>query len=182
MLRTPERILVGRIVSTQGLLGEMRIQPLTDFPERFSHTEEVLARHPSGREIVLHPVRARPHKNIVLLTCREFTTIDQVKPWLQSELSIAAEQLQPLPEGRFYIFQIIGLQVYTEEGLHLGVVTDVLSPGANDVYVVKLSPEAAKLAVESDGKELLLPVIDQVIIETNLAQERLTVRLLDGLL
>ena len=182
MLRTPERIVVGTIVTTHGIHGEVRVKPLTDFPERFGSTEELLATHPSGRQLILHPTTAKLHKNVVLLKCLEFDSIDSAKPWVSAQLCIAAADLVELPAGRYYVFQLLGLQVYTKEGLHLGELVDVLSPGANDVYVVRLTPEAAKLAVECDGKELLLPVIDEVVLETDLAAGRLIVQLLEGLL
>ena len=182
MLRTPDRIVVGIIVGTHGIRGEMRVKPLTDFPERFSKTAELLAVHLSGNSVILHPERARLQGEIIVLKCTELNSIEEVKPWVGSELSISKEELTELPEGRYYIFQLMGLKVYTEEGLYLGEISDVLFPGANDVYVVSLSAEAKAKAVDSNGKELLLPVIDQVILETNLEHGRMIVRLLEGLL
>ena len=182
MLRTPEQILVGKIVATQGLHGEMRVQPFTDFPERFATTKELTARHASGRTLLLHPESSYLKGNLVILRCKEIDSIEAVRPWLNAELSISATELWPLTEGRFYIFQILGLEVYTDTGLHLGTVSDVLTTAANDVYVVTLSPEASKLAEESDGITVLLPVIDDVILATDLAAGRLTVHLMPGLL
>ncbi|MCL2498117.1 MAG: ribosome maturation factor RimM [Symbiobacteriaceae bacterium] len=173
---------MGKIVAAQGLKGEMRVLPLTDFPERFATTRELVAYHPNGKMLTLHPQHAREHKGVIILKCQEIENIAQLQPWIQAELTISPDQLQELPPGRYYIFQVLGLQVYTEEGLHLGELVDVLTPGANDVYVVQLTPEASAMAQESDGKELLLPVIDEVILTTDLASGRLTVRLIPGLL
>jgi len=182
MLRAPEYVTVGRIVGTRGLKGEVRVQPLTDFPERFSQTKELIAINSAGQNLILHPSGAQVNGKMVLLKCREFNKLEDAQPWLQAELRIIAAELHALAPGRYYVFQIIGLKVYTEEGLYLGEVIDVLAPGANDVYVVQLSPEAAKLAEESDGKELLLPVIDEVILDTDLEKGTITVCLLPGLL
>ena len=182
MMRVPKRIVVGEIVSTQGLKGEMRIRPLTDFPERFGHTKELVAVHPTGRSMVFTPVTARQQGRVIILKCAELDSIEEVKPWIGAELTIDSSELMPLPEGRYYVFQLIGLKVFTEAGLYLGELSDVLFPGANDVYVIKLSEEAKAKVVYCDGKELLLPVIDEVILDTDLEQGKMTVRLLEGLL
>ena len=181
-LRTPDRVVVGRIVASQGLAGEMRIYPLTDFPDRFADTKALLATHPSGRTLLLTPQKARLHKKMVILKCQEIDSIADLTPWIASELSIAAAELRELPPGRFYVFQIIGLKVVCEDGFLLGEISDVIFPGANDVYVVKLTAEAAARAVDCDGVELLLPVIDEVILQTDLEEGVITVRLLPGLL
>ena len=180
-MKTPERIIVGTIVGSVGLRGEVRIKPDTDFPERFAKTEELLASHPSGRSITLHPLRARMQKENVVMQCLEFKTIDEAKLWQGSILSITPEQLMPLGEEQFYIFQIIGLQVYDEQGEHLGEVTDVLKPGANDVYVVSLTEDLSKRYPQASG-ELLIPVIDKVVLITDIEQNKLIVRLMEGLL
>jgi len=182
LLRAPERIVVGKIVSTQGLHGEMRVQPFTDFPERFAEIPELLAQHPSGREITLHPRNSRMQKNVVILSCREWKAVDDVRPWIDSVLTISSTDAQPLPEGVFYVFQILGLDVYTEENFHLGSVVDVLSPGAHDIYVVRLTPKALELRVDLRENELLVPVVDEFILQTDLENGRIVVRLLPGML
>lgn len=176
-----KRFQIGKIIGTHGLKGEIKVFPLTDFPERFDQTKQMLARAANGKEIWLHPLAARMHKGFILLKVAEFQDVNETTPWLQAVLTISEDELMPLPEGRYYIYQILGMDVYQDDGLHLGKVTDVLSPGSNDVYVVELSEEGRSLA--TDGQtELLLPVIDEVILSTDLQSKRITVKLLAGLL
>ena len=179
-MKTEKMFQIGRIVGSHGLRGEVKVFPLTDFPERFTKKTPILARHESGREIMLHPLSAREHKGTIILQVSEFEEINQTIPWLKSELLIPEEDLMPLPEGRYYLHQIIGLEVFLEDSTHIGTVTDVLQPGANDVYVVHLNENGQKLPIDSK-EELLLPVIDDVILSTDLAQHRIIVRLLAGL-
>lgn len=182
ILRAPSNVIVGIISGVVGLRGEVRVQPLTDFPERFTTTKELYAHHPSKGSILLHPLHARfTAKGITIKFC-ELTSSEESKEWVGAELSINKSELHVLEEGRYYVFQILGMMVYSDDGLFLGEVCDVLSPGANDVYVVSLSPQAKQLAVDSDGEKLLLPVIDEVILNTDLNLGRITVRLMDGLL
>jgi len=179
-MKTPTMFQIGKIIGSHGLRGEVKVFPLTDFPERFEKKVPILARHESGRELMLHPVSARFHKGMIILKVEEFDEINQTIPWLKSELLIPETDLMPLPEGRYYIHQIIGLEVFLEDGCHVGTVTDVLQPGANDVYVVRLSESGQKLPLESK-EEVLLPVIDDVILNTDIVNKRLIVRLLAGL-
>ncbi|HZW48723.1 MAG TPA: ribosome maturation factor RimM [Bacillota bacterium] len=176
-----KRFQIGKITGTHGLKGEIKVFPLTDFPERFDQTKQMLAQSANGKEIWLHPLAARLHKGFILLKVAEFQDINEVIPWLQAVLTVSESELMPLPEGRYYIYQILGMDVYQDDGLHLGKVTEVLSPGSNDVYVVELSEEGRTLATE-EQTELLLPVIDEVILSTDLLGRRITVKLLTGLL
>ena len=180
--RTPSSVIIGEIVGLYGLRGEVKVKPLTDFPERFQRTKEIRAVHPSGREMVLHPQKARQIRRIIVMQCKEFSSLRESEPWVGAQLHISPSELTTLPEGRYYIFQIVGLDVFTEEGLYLGKVSEVLTPGANDVYVVALSEDGRARAKDCDGETLLIPVIDEVILETDLERGKLTVRLLEGLL
>lgn len=91
-------------------------------------------------------------------------------------IKVGLDELMPLPPGRYYIFQLIGLECVTPSGQKLGTITDVLQTGANDVYVVKPYPGVTK------QREILLPVIEDVVLEIDLDGKRVVVELLDGLL
>jgi len=123
-------ITIGVIIAPHGVRGDLRIMPRTDFPERFMHMD---ACYIDGKEY--HVASARFHKQFVL-ACRE--------------------DLVELPEGRYYIFDIIGLEVQDTKGNVLGTVTDVLQPGANDVYVVSKDGEPDQLfaAIEEVVKDI----------------------------
>ena len=170
-----ERLLnVGKIVNTHGVRGEVRVWPQTDFPEvRFKAGSALLLLAPGAQEPAPVVVQsAREQKNVYVLKLEGIDDRDraeQVKGW---ELKVAAADRAPLSEGQYYVRDIVGCSVVTEEGETLGVVKETLSPGANDVWVV----------ARPGGKDLLLPVIDEVVLHVDIAAKRIQVRLMEGLL
>lgn len=172
--------LVAKIIASHGIKGQVKIKSFTDFPQRFEGRDPVMARNAKGETIILNPESCRWQKEIGIVKFAQFSSPEDALPWLKADLLIKEEQLSPLPEGRFYWHQIIGLQVYLEDGSHLGTVTDIMQPGANDVYVIKLSETGDQLLPHCKG-ELLLPVIDQVILATSIEEGKLLVRLLEGM-
>ena len=142
-------IAVARITTPHGVRGEVKLQPLTDFPHRFAETESLLLA--DGTRMVLES--ARLQRDTVLAKFKGMDTPEAWIPYRRQELFITEDALMPLPDGQYYIHQIIGLEVVDESGAVQGTVGDVLQTGSNDVYVVKTS----------DGKEILLPAIDTVV-------------------
>ncbi|WP_047151626.1 ribosome maturation factor RimM [Aneurinibacillus tyrosinisolvens] len=165
---------VGRLVNTQGTKGEARVISETDFPEqRYKIGQTLYLFHPSAAEpIPLEIASSRQHKNFYLLTFKGVTSINEVEKYKGGILKVRGDEREPLEEGEFYFQDIIGCQVYTEEGEKLGLVEEILQPGANDVWVVK--PEK--------GKDILIPYIEDVVKEINIAQKRIVVHLLPGLI
>ncbi|OEH85791.1 hypothetical protein BHU72_03135 [Desulfuribacillus stibiiarsenatis] len=162
---------VGKIVNTQGIKGELRIVPVTDFPDRFQRGEEFIVEDAKGQQFVTIVESARPHKNFILLKFKDMNSINDVEKWKGGELFVTEENLAPLEEGEYYFHQLIGLQVYTEDQVHVGTLDDILQTGANDVYVVKRPGQ----------KDLLLPVIDECIREVNLDKNQIIVYIMPGL-
>ncbi|GAA4712953.1 ribosome maturation factor RimM [Brevibacillus fulvus] len=164
---------VGKLVNTQGLRGEVRVISTTDFPdERFKVGNQLYLFHPSLTEpLPLTIASRRQHKEFELISFQGFTSINDVEKFKGGELKIPEEALMELEEDEFYIHQLIGCDVVTDEGEELGKIVDVLQPGANDVWVVK-------------GKrgEILLPFIDDCIKEVDIAAKRVVCHLLEGLL
>ncbi|MGB9826598.1 MAG: ribosome maturation factor RimM, partial [Desulfofundulus sp.] len=154
-------INIGKIVNTQGHRGEVRVVPLTDFPERFEQMEEVLVYH-KGERKTYHIEKTRRHKGFVILKFREVPDMNTALTLKGAFLQVTPAQLVVLPEDTFYIFEIIDLEVYTPEGERLGKITDVLSTGANDVYVVQ----------EGDKRPLLIPALKSVVRDIDLNQKR----------
>lgn len=171
-------ILIGEIVATQGNKGEIRVVPHTDFPERFSSMDEVALFKvgSEGYELKFQLEKARLHKNFVILKLAGIDSIDQALKLRGMEIKVTKEQVVPLPPGHNYIYELIGLEVYTSDHVLLGVITDVLKTGANDVYVIKPEPGITK------SNEILIPVIDDVVLNIDLENHRVLVKLLDGLL
>ncbi|WP_277288344.1 ribosome maturation factor RimM [Veillonella montpellierensis] len=146
-------ITIGVIVAPHGVRGELKVIPQTDFPDRFLTMDDCYI---DGK--LYHLSSARFHKQFVLITLDEIVDRNAAELISKKDIQITREQLVPLEEGRYYIFDMIGLSVYNKEGVLLGTLSDVLQPGANDVYVVTKSGEP----------DLLLAAIDDVIIDIDM--------------
>lgn len=171
-------IVVGEIVTTQGNRGEVKVIPHTEFPERFFEMESVrLFEGDSELPYGVFPVEGcREHKGALVLKLSGVNTISDAEQLRKMLIKVSVDELMPLPPGRYYIFQLIGLECQTNSGQKLGVITDVLQTGANDVYVIKPYPGVTKL------KEVLIPVIPQVVLDIKPEEGLVVVELLDGLL
>lgn len=165
---------IGKIVNTHGIKGEMKIWPQTDFPEvRFKPGNKLLMFPPeTGEPITIEIVSSREQKKMYVLKIKGFDNINQVEKYKGWELKVAEDDRVPLDEGEYYVRDIVGCEVETEEGEKLGTVTDILSPGANDIWVVQMAK----------GKELLLPVIDDVVLDVDITARKIKVHLMEGLL
>jgi 16S rRNA processing protein RimM len=175
MAMSEERMLnIGKIVNTHGIKGEVKVWPQTDFPEvRFKAGNKLLMFPPeTGEPITIEIDTSREQKNMYVLRLKGFDNINQVEKFKGWELKVSESERVPLPEGEYYFRDILGCSVVTEEGEQLGTITDILSPGANDIWVVKMPK----------GKELLLPVIDDVVLDVDIAARKIIVHLMEGLL
>lgn len=167
---------VGKIINTHGVRGEIRIWPQTDFPDiRFQKGSRLLLFLPGQEDAApaeVEVVSARPQKNMYLLKLKGIDSMTEAEKLKGGSLKVKDEDRVPLEEGEYYVRDIVGCAVISDEGENLGVVTDVLTPGANDVWVVK----------RPKGKDLLLPVIDEVVLDVDLSAKQIKVHLLEGLL
>ena len=162
-------IIIGRIRAPHGIRGEARVEMLTDFPQRFRTAKRVYlgeAHEPRAIEA------ARFTPKGVLLKLAGIDSRDAAAALRGSYIALPEAALPPLPTGNFHHHQIQGLDVYTEDGRHLGAVAEILTTGSNDVYVVR---------GECYG-EILLPAIVDVIRAIDLEAQRITVRLMPGLI
>jgi 16S rRNA processing protein RimM len=170
--RQPELryLAVGKIVRAHGLRGEVSVAVLTEFPERFETTEWVYL----GNEFEATPYRLesyRWHKDNVLLTLAGVADRTQAEALRGQLVQVPLNEAVALPEGSYYLYQLIGLQVKTVEGEFLGTITSVMETGANDVYVV-----------QNEGRELLLPAIPDVIKTIDLPNGLMVVQVMEGLI
>lgn len=162
---------VGVIASTHGLKGEVKVFPTTDDPERFRDLKQVFL--DTGNEYKsLNVAGVKFFKNQVILKFREFNDINEIEQYKGKDLLVTRDQAVPLKENENFITDLIDMEVYTDEDKRLGILTDVLQTGANDVYVVGTD----------EGKEVLLPAIPSCILEVNVEAARMTVHILEGLL
>jgi 16S rRNA processing protein RimM len=170
--RRPELcyLAVGKVIRAHGLRGEVSVAVLTEFPERFDTTEWVYL----GNEFEATPYRLesyRWHQQNVLLTLAGVNNRTQAEALQGQFVQVPLGEAVSLPEGSYYLYQIVGLEVKTTEGQLLGIITDVIETGANDVYVVK-----------NDDRELLLPAIPDVIKSIDIAAGLMIVQLIEGLI
>ena len=156
------RIVIGRVGAAHGIHGDLRVIPLTDFPERFTALREVMV----GDEL-LHVAHVKPQGKNFLMRFREYTVREEAQRLTGRLLTVAREEAAPLDEGEYYVFDIIGLTVYDEEDNELGSVENVLRTGSNDVYAVR----------SEDGRELLIPALRAVVQSIDVPSGRMTVRL-----
>ena len=165
-----KRLEVGQIVNTFGIKGELKVTPFTDDINRFDDLKKVYVK--TRKEDRLYKVEnVRYHKNMVLLKLEGIENPEQAEILKNAFLEIDREDAIPLEEGQYFIVDLIGLDVYTDEGNLLGKVDDIYNTGANDIYVVK----------DELGKQILLPGIKDVIKEVKL-EDRIIVHLLPGLI
>lgn len=161
---------VGKIVNTHGLKGEVKVVPWTDTPDVFEDLDYCIIKSRRG-DITLNISGIKYQKNNIIVKFKELQKIEDAEPLKNSVLLAPREMLGELPEGVYYITDLLGLPVYDEEDNLLGKVSDVFPTGSNDVY-----------AVSREGKkDLLLPVIDDVILNVDLDKKRITVRVMEGL-
>ena len=163
----PRFLVIGEVLRPQGVRGEVKARVLTDFPERF----RVLKRAYLGQ--TLRPVTVegvRFHQGCVLLKFAGYDDRTAAESLRGALVQIPIEEAMLLEEDEYYLYQIVGLAVWTVQGEYLGQVREVLVTGSNDVYIVR-GPKG----------EILLPAIEEVIREVDLEAGRLTVMLLEGL-
>ncbi|MGM0240053.1 ribosome maturation factor RimM [Enterococcus sp. AZ103] len=165
---------VGKIVNTHGVQGEVRVISQTDFPdERYQVGETLyLFREDDKKPTKLTVTNHRKHKNFDLLSFEGIYNINLAEALRDGVLKISENQLTDLEENEFYYHEIIGLKVFDEQNQELGEITEILSPGANDVWVVK----------RKGKKDALIPYIESVVKKIDLENERVDVEIPEGLL
>ncbi|MNZ43659.1 Ribosome maturation factor RimM [compost metagenome] len=167
-------LTVGKIVNTHGIRGDVKVLLHTDFPEvRFAPKSSLTMIHPeNGTQIVVTVASARPYKGMYIVKFNEYNDINVVEKYKGYELKVAKENSVQLPKNEYYFHEIIGCRVVSDEGEELGVIEEILRPGANDVWVVKLP----------NRKQLLLPVIDDVVLDVDVSAKLVKVHVMEGLL
>ena len=162
---------IGQIVNTFGIKGMVKIKPFTDDIKRFDKLETIYIENKKGKkEYRIEEVKY--HKNMVLMKLQGIDTKEQADLLRQSYLFVDRENEEPLEEGVYYIVDLIGLEVYTDQEQFLGKVEDIFNTGSNDVYVVK----------DELGKQILLPGIPEVLQKVDLEKGKIIVHLIPGLI
>lgn len=161
-------LAVGLLRRPHGLGGDLLFEVYSDFPDRLRPGTSLYI---GEEKRPLKITRRKPHNDGMVLGFEGVASVEQATRLTGKIAYVRAADRPPLPAGEYYHHQIIGLNVEDENGLALGVVTEIIQTGANDVYVVR----------NQAGREILLPALQQVLLEINLEQHRMKVHLLPGL-
>lgn len=163
-------VLVGEVVRPQGIKGKLKVRLLADI-DLFSTEKGVYLEKGKGPAVCYKVLSFQLHKGAVLLGLEGIETMSMAEGLVGSRVYTETSTLDELPEGEYYWFQIIGLDVLTEDGRFLGKVVEIFPTGSNDVYVVR------------DGsKEYLVPAIEQVIRDIDISLGRIVITPMKGLL
>ncbi len=161
---------VGKIVNTHGLRGEVKIVPWTDYPELFEEIEYVYVKK-REEYTRLDIAGIKYQKGNIIVRFPQIKDINEAEKYKNQIIYAEREMLGELPEGVYYIADLIGLDVVKEDGEKVGTVADVINTGSNDIYDVK----------REGKKNLLIPVIDDVVLNVDIENKKITVRMMEGL-
>ncbi len=161
----PEFITVGRILSPWGIKGEIRVEVVTEFPERFALSSNLYV---NRQPVTIN--RCSWHKGKAIIKLHTINSAEDAQRLRGQFIEIHHSQLKPLPEGQYYHFQLIGLEIWTIQGELLGNITEILTSKSNDTYIV-----------HGDKGEILIPAIEDVIKSINLDAGRVIIEPIEGL-
>lgn len=164
---------VGKIVNTHGVKGEVRVLSVTDFiDERYKPGNKLYLFKEKNHPLELIVKSHRTHKNFDLLLFEGYENVNDVEHMKGAHLKVPENQLSELEEGEYYFHEIIGCLVFTTRGKEVGKITEILTPGANDVWVVK----------DKRGKNMLIPYIDEVVKQIDVNDKIILIDPIEGLL
>lgn len=161
-----EYITIGQVLAPWGLEGKLKVEVITDFPHRLSPRSQLYV---DRQPVTIAGTSWQKGKAIIKL--EGIDSVEQAEELRDKTLEIHRRQLETLPEGQYYHFQLIGLEVWTTEGKRLGKVIRVLSAPSNDNYVVS-----------GEKGEILIPAIEDVVKSVDLESGRITIEAIEGLL
>lgn len=162
---------IGQIVNHFGIKGMVKVNPFTDDISQFEKLKSILLVK-DGKISEVEIEETKYSKNQVLLKLKGIDTVEEAEKYRGCYLKIARSNSKKLPKDTYFIADLLGLTVYTDENILLGKVEDIYNSGANDIYVIK----------SEDGKQILLPGTKEVIKQIDLEQERITVHIIKGLI
>ena len=162
---------IGQIVNTNGLKGFLKVKPLTDDTTRFEKLKTIYIQ--KAKELIGFKIQeVKYNKQSVLLKLEGIDDITEAEKYKNFYIKISKENAVELEKNSYFIVHIIGCQVYTDENEYLGNVVDVFQTGSNDVYTLK----------NSEGKEILIPAIKEVIKNVDIKNKKIVIHLMDGLI
>ncbi|WP_367300706.1 ribosome maturation factor RimM [Leuconostoc carnosum] len=172
MTNTDNLFKVGTIVNTHGIRGEVKIMAITDFPEnRFKKGVELQIETKQGL-VPMTVQSSRLHKNMWLVLFEGITNINEIEKYKTDDIYVASDERQELEDDEYYYDEIIDSRVVDLTGNVIGIVSDIMTTGANDVWVVKREGQP----------DALIPMIDDVVKSVDVDNKLITIDALEGLL
>lgn len=166
-----EFLEIGQIVNTFGIKGMVKVKPFTDDIKRFDNLEKIyIKKNGTKKEYIIEQVKYQ--KDTVLIKFKYIDKIEDAENLKSSYILIDRKDEPELEEGTYYIVDLLGLDVYTDNNKLLGKLDDIFNTGSNDIYVVK----------DKLGKQILLPAISEVIKDINIDEKKIIVHILEGLI
>ena len=160
------RLKVGKIVNTHSLKGEVKVISSTDFEEeRFKKGSKLLITRGNQliREVVVQSYRN--HKNFLLVKFEGIDSVEEAEKLKNLQIKINSDEVGELEENEFYFHQIIGCEVFDENDKNLGEIIDILTPGANDVWVINVE----------NCREILIPYIEYVVKKIDITSKKVNI-------
>ena len=161
---------IGIVLKPQGVRGEVKVEPLSPYPERFEKLKKIFVQKETPQTYSVEKVRITDR--FVFLKFVEINSRDEAENLRNCELLIKQEDLINLAADEYFLHDLIGCNVLSESGEEIGEITDIMQNSSNDVYIVN----------SRDGKEILIPAVKEVVIKVNIKQKKVIIRPMDGLL
>jgi 16S rRNA processing protein RimM len=171
MSKSSEPVLLGKIVATHGIKGQLRIAVYSGEFETILSLSSLMLKGPDGGLETLEVATSAVHGKKLLVALKGYGSINQVLHLVGREIYSTRDQMPELSEGEFYWCDLLGLKVMTDGGELLGILADIIATGSNDVYVVK-----------DDGREYLIPALEDVVLDIDLNKGIMMVSPPEGLL
>ena len=166
-----EYLEIGQIVNTFGIKGQVKVVPFTDDITQFDTLKQIYIEKRKNLEL-FEIEKSNYHKNMMILKLKGIDTPEQAESLRNCYIKINRKDARKLPEGTYFIVDLIGLDVYTDEEKLLGTLEDIYNAGSSDIYVVK----------NDEGKEILLPAIKDVLKQVDLENKKIIVHIIEGLI
>ncbi len=164
-------MIIGRITRPHGVRGTLRVEPITDNPQRFHLLSKIYIYNENDSRTLYNIKNVQIASRYILLDLLEINTRNDAEPLRGCYIEIPRQECLTLPEGDHYYFELIGFSVVSNQGKVIGELQDVYSYPANDVYVVK-----------NDKKEILIPAVDEFVEHVDYKTGIITINPIDGLL
>lgn len=171
MIQSNRLVLIGKVVATHGIKGQLRIAPYSGDAYSILSQRSIILKGTNGESESYEIADSSIHGKKALITLESFNNINQVEHLVGREIYVKREQLPELPEGEYYWCDLIGLKVQTTHGEYLGELSDILATGSNDVYMVR-----------TGEKEYLIPAVEDIVTDINIVEGTMTVDPPEGLL